>query len=145
MLVRISVHAFTSHVLALLCIGLRRSFYHFRCWLCFWWWLLWWWWGPLWLSRVRYRLQGVCPWVLHVDADIILYCYVLRDLYTLSTVFIDTLYEIFWVPACASLYTFADTIVYYFYDGSLTACEAIFWKWFQRLFFRCNQMFIKTD
>ena len=57
---------------------------------------------------------------------IILYCYVLRDLYTLSTVFVDTLYEIFQVPTCASLYTFVDTIDYYFYDESLTACEANF-------------------
>ena len=55
-----------------------------------------------------------------------LYYYVLRDLYTLSTVFVDTLYKIFWVPMCTSLYTFVDTIVYGFYDESLIACEAIF-------------------
>ena len=44
----------------------------------------------------------------------------------LPIVFADTPYEIFWAPPCASLYTFVHTIVYYFYDESFTACEALF-------------------
>ena len=47
-------------------------------------------------------------------------------IYTPSTVFVYTLYEIFWAPTCVSLSTFVDIIAYCFYDGSLTACEAVF-------------------
>ena len=73
--------------------------------------------------------------MLHVDTDIILYCYILRYLYTLPTVFADTFYEIFWALACASLNTFIDTIIYYFYIESLTACEAVFLKMVSNVYF----------
>ena len=67
MLGRIRVPAFTSHVLALLCIGLRSSFYHFRCWLSFWWRLLYGW-QPLRFHGLRYRFRRVCRLVLRLVA-----------------------------------------------------------------------------
>ena len=58
---------FTSHVFVLLCIGLSRSFYHFRCWLSFWWRLLYGWW-PLRSHGLWHQFREVCRLVLRLVA-----------------------------------------------------------------------------
>ena len=87
---RIRVPAFTSHVLALLCIGLRSSFYHFRCWL----YLLMV--ASLWMMTALWMTTATISWVtvqisrgvqasftISYEMSIYVILYVLRDVRTL--------------------------------------------------------------
>ena len=143
MLSRISVLVFTLHVLALLCIGLRNSFYHFRCWLSFWWQPLYGW-RPLRFHGLRYRFRGVCRLVLRLVArrlSILPYmCWEMWGLF-LCTIFEGSntffyivsiiLFETFLSTCVRIIIHLDETCVTDIYVYELPVVEIVFWKWYQ--------------
>ena len=147
MLGRIKVRAFTSHVLALLCIGLRSSFYHFRCWLSFCWRLLYGWWR-LRIHGLRYRFRGVCRLVLRLVArrlSILSYmfwemwelflCTILRDQIFSFILSWWYSFEIFWAPACAWLYILMKFMLPISIFMSYQLVETVVCKWYQMFYY----------
>ena len=114
---RIGLLTFMSHVLALLCIGLRSSSYHFR--LCFWWWLLYGWW-PLRLSWVLAPISRSVQTssTIRCETPIYIILYVLRGVRTLFMYyFLGIRYFL--------LYCYDNTLLRSF--GRLRAHDYTFW------------------
>ena len=160
---RISVLVFILHVLALLCIGLHSSFYHFRCWLCFGWWLFY---GRrlLWICGLRYRFRGVCRLVLRlVVRHLSILSYMFWEIWELflctifegsDTYFYIVSIKLFWdfLGACVRMvYVYLIKLILWLilYICVQFALRSSFMKSVSKIFlkfiFRCYRIFGKTN
>ena len=148
---RISVLAFTLHVLVLLCIRLYSSFYHFRCWLY------------LLMVTALWMMTATISWVtvqisrslqtsstISCDTSIYIILYVLRDVRTLfmyyfersDTLFYIDLIILFWdlLGACVRMIIHLMKLIFPIsMFMSYLLVETVFWKMVSNVFIiRCD-------